>query len=108
MDADPFGNTIADGQYPYIQEIQIVTDRGIQSGAETEYRSAILDEQGGQDRSRSRTRLTRLMSYQEDGPRWFSGDEEGANAAAFKDDAAVVKIELRGDRLYNPNPSVSI
>ena len=32
---------------------------------------------------------------------------EAANAAAFKD-AAVVKFALRGDRLFNPNPSVSM
>ena len=37
--------------------------------------------------------------------RAFAGNEEGANAAAFKDDA-LVKIMLRGDRLYSPNPSV--
>ncbi len=32
---------------------------------------------------------------------------EAANAAAFKDDARV-KIALRGDRLYSPNPSVDM
>ena len=49
--------------------------------------------------------IARYVRQTTDDPPGLGLTEEQANAAAFKDDA-LVKLMLRGDRLYSPNPGV--
>ena len=89
---------------PYIREIQIVTDQVFR---------AVLNLSTSQILNARADRIEvglvpadSIAAYQETG-RAFDGNVEGARAAAFTEDARV-KLELRGDRLYSPNPSVDM
>ena len=92
----------ADGNPPYVQQIQIVTDKVFRAVLNLNTASIL---QARADRIEVGLVPTdSITAYQATG-RAFEGNLEGARAAAFKDDARL-KVTLRGDRLYSPNPSV--
>lgn len=93
------------GQEPYIEQIQIVTDK--------EFR-AVLNLQTNQVIANKATKIEvglvptdSIARYTASGgPDGAALDAELANARAFKDDA-LVKLVVAGDRLFNAKPSVS-
>ena len=97
------GGNGPDGSPPYVQQIQIVTDQVFRAVLHLNTAS-ILGARA--DRIEvglvSADSIARYVSTEEGGGNL---SKEAANALAFKDDARL-KITLRGDRLYSPNPSV--
>ena len=84
-----------------VQEIQIITDKVFRAVLNLNTASIL-----GARADRIEVGLVptdSILALQESG-RPFVGNEEGARAAAFRDDARL-KVTLRGDRLYSPNPS---
>ena len=87
-----------------VQEIRIITDKVFRTVLNLNT-AAIL----GARAERIEVGLVptdSILALQETG-RPFVGNEEGARAAAFRDDARL-KLTLRGDRLFSPNPSAEM
>ena len=93
-----------DGSPPYVQQIQIVTDKVFRAVLNL-HTASILGARA--DRIEvglvPADSIARYVLDTTDGG--LGLDAEVANAKAFKEDARL-KITLRGDRLYSPNPSV--
>ena len=95
---------LGDGNPPYVQQIQIVTDKVFRAVLNLNTASIL-----GARADRIEVGLVPTDSIARytasGGPNGGTLDPEAANARAFKDDARL-KVTLRGDRLYSPNPSV--
>ncbi len=89
------------GNPELVREIQIITDKVFKAVLKLNTASIL-----GARADRIEVGLVptdSILALQES-DRPFVGNEEGARAAAFRDDARL-KVTLRGDRLYSPNPS---
>ena len=94
----------AGGNPELVREIQIITDKVFRAVLNLNTASIL-----GARAERIEVGLVptdSILALQES-DRPFVGNEEGARAAAFRDDARL-KLTLRGDRLYSPNPSAEM
>ena len=96
-------------QKPYIRKIHIVTDKVFRAvmnlDTDAIFRAKAVRIEVGLVPADSIARY--MLRTDADPVPGLGLEEEPANALAFKDDARL-KIELRGDRLYSPNPSIDM